>query len=175
MAHWLLRLLPLQEVEPTVGEKLCRLWQKIETDDDTLSGHPAWHQGTSTSHSPHMSHYPPRHPQHHLSYPTPYSAYLSGYPMGPHMFPDRSRMPPMVPQPSLYPTPRLGPYRPPRPWWGPLPLHMQPPPPPPLPPPTTTRNFVTPPRNSSRTYSYSQQRPSNAKQKLTKEEKDSTT
>lgn len=174
MAHWLLRLLPLQEVEPTVGEKLCRLWQKIETDDDTLSGHPAWHQGTSTSHSPHMSHYPPRHPQHHLSYPTPYSAYLSGYPMGPHMFPDRSRMPPMVPQPSLYPTPRLGPYRPPRPWWGPLPLHMQPPPPP-LPPPTTTRNFVTPPRNSSRTYSYSQQRPSNAKQKLTKEEKDSTT
>lgn len=174
MAHWLLRLLPPQEVEPTVGEKLCRLWQKIETDDDTLSGHPAWHQGTSTSHSPHMSHYPPRHPQHHLSYPTPYSAYLSGYPMGPHMFPDRSRMPPMVPQPSLYPTPRLGPYRPPRPWWGPLPLHMQPPPPP-LPPPTTTRNFVTPPRNSSRTYSYSQQRPSNAKQKLTKEEKDSTT
>ena len=111
-------------MEPSVGEKLCRLWQKIESDDDVLSGRDqrAGHSGgsggaqhgsssgsgsSSVPHSGgHMPHFPGR-PG--IPYPPVYPPY--GYPpMSHHMFPGahpgdaRSRIP--THQPLFHP-PRL--------------------------------------------------------------------
>lgn len=147
-----------QEVEPTIGEKLCRLWLKVDSDDDSLSAtsgrlfvrnsgsRGGGNNGSSAGSHTHIP--PPSYPQsqHHMPPYLPphpaYPPYHPGYhPIG-HMFPptDRSRLPPH-PQSHLMPYSRLGqhpPYRGGRPWWprgptfpGGLPL-----------PPYMHRNFI---------------------------------
>lgn len=139
-------MLCLQEVEPSVGERLCRLWEKVESDDDVLSGRPGSRdlkslssgsggessQGSFSRHGqPHVPSYPPP-----MYFP---------YPMGPSVFTTaggadaRSRMglhshpyfsnlprlgyssaPPHLPPPSLLHSDGGGggQYpRPGRPWW----------------------------------------------------------
>lgn len=81
----------LQEVEPSVGEKLCRLWQKVESDEDALSGRPGGSRDHKSLASGSGSHGGEgsqgsfsRHGQPHVpSYPPP--MYFP-YPMGPSMF-----------------------------------------------------------------------------------------
>ena len=130
-----------QEVEPNVGEKLCRLWQKIETDDDVLSGRDqrggasGGHSGggnssTSMPHSGHMTHfasrpglpYPPVYP--HYGYPPMGQMFASTHPgdarsrlTSQHMF-----HPPRLELQSMSHVPPHhggsgGSYRPARPWW----------------------------------------------------------
>ena len=124
---------PAQEVEPSVGEKLCRLWQNVEPSADdpaapphahghthsySSSRHPAAASSSSGSggHSSHTSHPPPipSYPRHHLPPAYAYSPYHPpGYPPMGHM----GRMPLL---PPYGPPPRLGhPPFPGRPWWGP--------------------------------------------------------
>lgn len=126
-------------MEPGVGEKLCRLWAKIATDDDVLTEHPSRrdNQGdghrnrggsnygqSSNHHSGPVHDYPPRHP--HMAYP-PHPMYnpygYPAHPMGQHMFrpmPGDARN--QIGHPMMHP-PRLGlhhggPFRPSRPWWN---------------------------------------------------------
>eukprot|EP00731_Ephydatia_muelleri_P018945 Em0011g985a len=60
-----------QEVEPLVGEKLCRLW--VNVPDDLEEGGASGHFSSGSHASSHsVPAYPPRHHHHVPSYPTPF-------------------------------------------------------------------------------------------------------
>ena len=105
-----------QEVEPLVGEKLCRLW--VNVPDDLEEGGASGHFSSGSHASSHsVPAYPPRHHHHVPSYPTPFPPYPA-YPMAAFM--DQHRMPLY---PSAGPVPRLGtPLRGGGVWYGPPPL-----------------------------------------------------
>ncbi len=167
----------LQEVEPNVGERLCRLWAKIASDDDVLSdptNRRENHDQRSNSRiyggHPSNQDYHPRHP----SMPYPPHPMFNPYYMGaaaqfyrPMAGDARNQ----IGHPMMHP-PRLGvhhsgPFRPSRPWWTVPPPHHTPPhfvhsnnklynpdfkPSQPTPtlntPPTTTASSNSPPTNS---------------------------
>lgn len=138
---------------------MCRLWQKIASDDDVLKetssrrdnqGDSHRNRGganyghSSNHHHPGPTHdYPPKHP--HMPYP-PHPMYNPyGYPVHPaghHMFrpmPGDARN--QIGHPMMH-QPRLGlhhggPYRPSRPWWNVSPL----------PPPHLTQSHYPPPNS----------------------------
>lgn len=60
-----------QEVEPSIGEKLCRLWQTVESYDDVLSGRPGSGRDFKNSGAGIEGSYSSRHGQAHMpSYPS---------------------------------------------------------------------------------------------------------
>lgn len=135
-----------QEVEPTVGEKLCRLWQNVDGDEGILTGGRSGgirgdhkHMGssvhvpismggssvpapysTSKGH-PHMSAYPPMHPM----YFPPYSHSMSHsvYPGAAGSGDSRNQMGGMSTHPFFTHPPRLGYSSPQHPHLLPQPLH----------------------------------------------------
>ncbi|CAI8055726.1 YTH domain-containing protein 1 [Geodia barretti] len=118
-----------QEIEPTVGERLCRLWIKIESEDDFP------HTTVPTSrHSvhPHAHHFQRQMPP----YSNPYPAFHHGYhPAMSHMMqPDARSGRLLLPSSMVFPPPRLGhtPFFKARPWWGPPPPNFMPPHGPPM-------------------------------------------
>lgn len=118
-----------QEVEPRVGEKLCRLWATVE-EKPSGSGH-RLHNPLPRDHSSHHHQQQQHHSHHHSTSSTSTFTPLlpPGYPppFPPHMaamFAD-GRPPQIHMNPALYPPPRLGPPsfywggRPPRNFHGP--------------------------------------------------------
>lgn len=118
----------LQEVEPTIGERLCRLWLKIETEDDF--SHSTIPSLRHSAH-PHAHHF-----QRHMpTYSTPYPAFHHGYhPAMSAMMPDARSGRLLLPSSVVFPPPRLGhaPFFKARPWWGPPPPNFMPPHGPPM-------------------------------------------
>ena len=161
-------------MEPNVGEKLCRLWAKIASDDDVLADHSSrrdnqgdqrtsgrGYGGHAGNHD--YSRQPP------MAYP-PHPMFPYGYPpMGQQFYRPDARLMMHPPRLGLH---HGGPFRPSRPWWTVTPPpHPQPHPPympsankqfgvkefkPSQPPPstnappttTTTSSNGTPPTNS---------------------------
>ena len=85
-------LYDVQEVEPSIGERLCRLWEKVESDEDVLCGrsgssrdHQKSHAGSGVPSGGGHASFSSRHGQHNMpSYPTP--AMYFPYTMPPSMF-----------------------------------------------------------------------------------------
>ena len=102
-------------MEPTIGERLCRLWVKIDSEDD----YPHTTIPTSSRHSA-QTH---THPYRHIApYSNPYPAFHHGYhPAMAPMMPDARGGRLLLPSPVVFSPPRLGhpPYFKARPWWGP--------------------------------------------------------
>lgn len=131
-----------QEVEPTVGEKLCRLWQNVDGDEGVLTGASrsggirgdlkhvvsAGHGPGSMSGSgpfstakghPHMAPYPP----HPMYFPYPHSMPHSLFPGASGSGDSRNRMGGMSAHPFFTHPPRLGYSSPTHPHLLPPPLH----------------------------------------------------
>jgi hypothetical protein len=90
-----------QEVEPTVGERLCRLWIKVDSEDD----YPHTTLPPSTRHSMHTHPHP--YQRHMPPYSSPYPTFHHGYhpaAMGPMMSDARSgRL--LLQSPVVFPPP----------------------------------------------------------------------
>ncbi len=127
-------------MEPGVGEKLCRLWAKIASDDDILTDPSVRrdnqdhrtsgrnYAGHSGSHDFHPRHTPmPYHP-HPMFNPYGY-AHMSAAAFYRPMAGDARNQ---IGHPAMMQPPRLGlhhggPFRPSRPWWNTPPPHHAPP------------------------------------------------
>ena len=117
---WSVCVILFQEVEPRVGEKLCRLWATV--DERQFDSGPRLHSLPLRDHASH--HHQQHHTHHHSSSSTSTFAPLlppafpPPFAPQPHMaamFPD-GRPPQIHMNPALYPPPRLGPH--PQFYWG---------------------------------------------------------